>query len=161
MGAEPRRSTRHTRRLRANSGQESYDHEQLSRAACRRAIWAAAAAAGTVCPALPAAPALAASPRAAAGSRTAAGSAAPGSPWTIAFFSGPLSLTGVAGDGRGHPRGAGGPGQELAIGDAAGRTDYQDPHTGTTAAWEYATWTSPVHRLVRPRHPRSSPTGTR
>ncbi|MFI1016976.1 peptidase C39 family protein [Streptomyces sp. NPDC020965] len=27
-----------------------------------------------------------------------------------------------------------------------GRTDYPDPHTGTTTAWEYATWTSPSHR---------------
>ncbi|OIJ65581.1 peptidase C39 family protein [Streptomyces mangrovisoli] len=31
-----------------------------------------------------------------------------------------------------------------------GTTDYTDPHTGTTAAWEYATWTSPVHRLAVP-----------
>ncbi|WP_181791721.1 peptidase C39 family protein, partial [Streptomyces phytophilus] len=29
-------------------------------------------------------------------------------------------------------------------------TDYADPHTGTTASWEYATWTSPVHRLAPP-----------
>ncbi len=34
----------------------------------------------------------------------------------------------------------------LAIADAAGTTDYADPHTGTTATWEYATWTAPVHR---------------
>ena len=27
-----------------------------------------------------------------------------------------------------------------------GRVDHTDPHTGKTAAWEYATWTSPVHR---------------
>lgn len=33
----------------------------------------------------------------------------------------------------------------LVIGRAAGRTDYTDPHTGTTATWEYASWTSPVH----------------
>ena len=32
----------------------------------------------------------------------------------------------------------------------AGTTDYTDPHTGTTATWEYATWTSPVHRLRVP-----------
>ncbi|MFG2881047.1 peptidase C39 family protein [Streptomyces sp. NPDC048297] len=36
------------------------------------------------------------------------------------------------------------------IGAAAGSTDYTDPHTGTTATWEYATWTSPVHRLGVP-----------
>ena len=45
----------------------------------------------------------------------------------------------------------------------AGTTDYTDPHTGTTATWEYATWTSPVRddrlrrhragRLLERRHP--------
>ncbi|GGV95511.1 membrane protein [Streptomyces gelaticus] len=38
----------------------------------------------------------------------------------------------------------------LVIGHAEGRTDYTDPHTGTTATWEYATWTSPVHRSTVP-----------
>ncbi|GAB2811305.1 peptidase C39 family protein [Streptomyces chlorus] len=38
----------------------------------------------------------------------------------------------------------------LVIAKAAGTTDYIDPHTGRTAAWEYATWTSPVHRLTVP-----------
>ncbi|MFJ9956223.1 peptidase C39 family protein [Streptomyces avermitilis] len=38
----------------------------------------------------------------------------------------------------------------LAIATPAGRTDYTDPHTGRTATWEYATWTSPVHRLAVP-----------
>ncbi|MET8584363.1 peptidase C39 family protein [Streptomyces collinus] len=38
----------------------------------------------------------------------------------------------------------------VEIGTAAGRTDYTDPHTGTTATWEFATWTSPVHRLAVP-----------
>ncbi|TQK43268.1 peptidase C39-like protein [Streptomyces sp. SLBN-118] len=33
----------------------------------------------------------------------------------------------------------------LVIGAAAGRRAYTDPHTGKTATWEYATWTSPVH----------------
>src|SRR5689334_702479 len=32
----------------------------------------------------------------------------------------------------------------------AGRADYTDPHTGRTTAWEYAVWTSPVHRLAVP-----------
>ena len=35
----------------------------------------------------------------------------------------------------------------LTIGRAAGTTEYTDPHTGTTRTWEYATWTSPVHRI--------------
>ncbi|MER6676182.1 peptidase C39 family protein [Streptomyces sp. NPDC000983] len=38
----------------------------------------------------------------------------------------------------------------LVIASPAGVADYTDPHTGTTAAWEYATWTSPVHRLGVP-----------
>ncbi|MFF1277431.1 peptidase C39 family protein [Streptomyces marokkonensis] len=38
----------------------------------------------------------------------------------------------------------------LVIARAAGTKDYTDPHTGRTAAWEYATWTSPVHRLAVP-----------
>jgi hypothetical protein len=38
----------------------------------------------------------------------------------------------------------------VAIGSPAGTADYTDPHTGTTAAWDYATWTSPVHRLAVP-----------
>ncbi|MDQ0989748.1 peptidase C39 family protein [Streptomyces sp. V3I7] len=38
----------------------------------------------------------------------------------------------------------------LVLATPAGTTDYTDPHTGTTAAWEYATWTSPVHHLRVP-----------
>ncbi|MGW7408699.1 peptidase C39 family protein [Streptomyces sp. NPDC054833] len=38
----------------------------------------------------------------------------------------------------------------VMIATPAGTVDYPDPHTGTTAAWEYATWTSPVHRLSVP-----------
>ncbi|MFJ8940079.1 peptidase C39 family protein [Streptomyces sp. NPDC102365] len=38
----------------------------------------------------------------------------------------------------------------LEIRTPEGRIDYQDPHTNTTATWEYARWTSPVHRLAVP-----------
>ncbi|WP_221355707.1 peptidase C39 family protein [Streptomyces beigongshangae] len=38
----------------------------------------------------------------------------------------------------------------LEIGTPEGRSDYPDPHTGETAAWEYARWTSPVHRPAVP-----------
>ncbi|MFF8833073.1 C39 family peptidase [Streptomyces sp. NPDC015131] len=38
----------------------------------------------------------------------------------------------------------------LVIATPAGRTDYTDPHTGATAAWEYATWTSPRHTATVP-----------
>ncbi|MDO0928674.1 peptidase C39 family protein [Streptomyces sp. TG1A-8] len=47
-------------------------------------------------------------------------------------------------------RAVSGPRPAVVIGTPAGRTDYTDPHTGTTATWEYATWTSPVHRLTVP-----------
>ncbi|MEU9243694.1 peptidase C39 family protein [Streptomyces sp. NPDC048385] len=38
----------------------------------------------------------------------------------------------------------------VVIGTPAGTTSYTDPHTGTTADWEYATWTGPAHRLAVP-----------
>lgn len=38
----------------------------------------------------------------------------------------------------------------LVIATAAGTRDYTDPHTGKRADWEFATWTSPVHRLTVP-----------
>ncbi|MEV8543738.1 peptidase C39 family protein [Streptomyces sp. NPDC051572] len=47
-------------------------------------------------------------------------------------------------------RAVAGPRPGLVIGAALGRVDYTDPHTQKTAAWEYATWTSPVHRLSVP-----------
>ncbi|CAL9383579.1 peptidase C39 family protein [Streptomyces sp. enrichment culture] len=40
------------------------------------------------------------------------------------------------------------PGVVLAT--PAGTVDYTDPHTGRTAAWEYATWTSPAHTSTVP-----------
>ncbi|MGW0997380.1 peptidase C39 family protein [Streptomyces sp. NPDC002520] len=43
-----------------------------------------------------------------------------------------------------------GPRPGAEIGAAVGRTDYTDPHTGATATWEYAIWTSPVHQLSVP-----------
>ncbi|MFL9681977.1 peptidase C39 family protein [Streptomyces sp. KL110A] len=33
----------------------------------------------------------------------------------------------------------------LVLDAPLGRTDYTDPHTGRTSAWEYARWTSPAH----------------
>ncbi|MFF6981741.1 peptidase C39 family protein [Streptomyces sp. NPDC008343] len=38
----------------------------------------------------------------------------------------------------------------IVIAKPAGSIDYTDPHTGRTARWEYATWTSSVHRLAVP-----------
>ncbi|MFG3114905.1 peptidase C39 family protein [Streptomyces sp. NPDC048197] len=55
--------------------------------------------------------------------------------------------------GRGHADGtavAHGPRPGIRLARPAGTADYKDPHTGRTAAWEYATWTSPVHALEVP-----------
>ncbi|WP_344175622.1 peptidase C39 family protein, partial [Streptomyces albidochromogenes] len=38
----------------------------------------------------------------------------------------------------------------VVIGTPSGRTEYTDPHTGTTSIWESATWTSPAHRSAVP-----------
>jgi hypothetical protein len=38
-----------------------------------------------------------------------------------------------------------GPRPAIVFDEAEGTTDYTDPHTRTTASWEYATWTSPPH----------------
>ncbi|MGK4579242.1 C39 family peptidase [Kitasatospora sp. HPMI-4] len=38
----------------------------------------------------------------------------------------------------------------VAITTPVGTVDYQDPHTGTSSPWEYATWTSPVRELATP-----------
>ncbi|MGW6859098.1 peptidase C39 family protein [Streptomyces xanthophaeus] len=38
----------------------------------------------------------------------------------------------------------------LGIAAPAGRTEYADPHTGRKSTWEYATWTSPLHRSSVP-----------
>ncbi|MFF3349948.1 peptidase C39 family protein [Streptomyces sp. NPDC002779] len=54
-----------------------------------------------------------------------------------------------SGTGKGT-RAVAGPRPGVAIGAPVGLADYTDPHTGTTATWEYATWTSPVHRLAVP-----------
>lgn len=34
----------------------------------------------------------------------------------------------------------------VVIAEPVGAADHTDPHTGRTTRWEYATWTSPVHR---------------
>ncbi|MFI8188777.1 peptidase C39 family protein [Streptomyces sp. NPDC085946] len=38
----------------------------------------------------------------------------------------------------------------VVIDTPEGTTDYTDPHSGRTASWEYARWTSPVHRFAVP-----------
>jgi hypothetical protein len=38
----------------------------------------------------------------------------------------------------------------LTLATPVATIDYTDPHTATTATWEYARWTSPVHQLAVP-----------
>ncbi|MFM9367538.1 peptidase C39 family protein [Streptomyces sp. Da 82-17] len=38
----------------------------------------------------------------------------------------------------------------IGIARPAGTVEYEDPHTGRTANWEYAVWTSPEHQLSVP-----------
>ncbi|MFD7922190.1 peptidase C39 family protein [Streptomyces sp. NPDC059740] len=45
---------------------------------------------------------------------------------------------------------AGGPRSGVRLVRPLGATEYHDPHTGTTASWEYATWTSAERRLAVP-----------
>ncbi|EPD96559.1 hypothetical protein HMPREF1486_00734 [Streptomyces sp. HPH0547] len=50
----------------------------------------------------------------------------------------------ASGTGKGT-RVTGGARAGVTLAKPVGTTDYRDPHTGRTAAWEYATWTSPRH----------------
>ncbi|CAM5382910.1 membrane protein [Streptomyces purpurascens] len=68
-------------------------------------------------------------------------------PWTTG--PGPRTTTGAAAP-PGVPVPSRAPARVLVIAKPAGTADYKDPHTGTTAPWEYGTWTSPVHRLAVP-----------
>ena len=75
---------------------------------------------------------------------------------------GPRTPTGARGTAEGTARRRRRP-PRLASRTPAGTADYTDPHTGKTATWEYATWTSPVapargprdrgHRLLERAHP--------
>ncbi|MFI1484166.1 peptidase C39 family protein [Streptomyces sp. NPDC020747] len=112
----------------------------------RRSLLAVAVAAATAGAASPAA-AAAGSTAGPARTRTAAPSKAPSSlvdnhAWT--------SYTDWRGGTAAGTRAVPGTRPGLVIGTPEGRTDYKDPHTGTTATWEYARWTSPVHRLAVP-----------
>lgn len=113
--------------------------------ASRRTVLATALAAAGAGALSAAAPALAAAPSARSGPsaahhRTAAG--VDNRFWSSAadWRGGTANGTKVLSGGR----------SGLAIATPAGSTDYTDPHTGSTSTWEYATWTSPVHRSKVP-----------
>ncbi|GGN71486.1 membrane protein [Streptomyces albiflavescens] len=102
----------------------------------RRAVLAAAVAAAT---AGAAGPAAAATP---AGSAEASSSLVDNRAWT--------SYTDWRSGSAQGTRAVSGARPGLVIAAPAGTSEYTDPHTGKTAGWEYATWTSPVHRLAVP-----------
>ncbi|MFE3634080.1 peptidase C39 family protein [Streptomyces sp. NPDC059168] len=111
--------------------------QQPSRRTVLAAAVVAAVASGTM-------PAAAATASASAGPGTAV---APGRPVDYHAWTSYSDWRGGTTEG---VRAVPGPRPGAEIGAAAGRTDYTDPHTGRTATWEYARWTSPVHRLAVP-----------
>ncbi|MET7379110.1 peptidase C39 family protein [Streptomyces sp. NPDC005526] len=120
--------------------------EQPSR---RSVLAAAVAAAAATATAAGAAPALAAGPAVGTGPAAPAAPAgrAPARPVDYRAWTTYVDWRG--GEAHGTEPVAGlRPGLRIAA--AAGTTDYTDPHTGRTASWEYATWTSPVHPLTVP-----------
>ncbi|MFI1158310.1 peptidase C39 family protein [Streptomyces sioyaensis] len=126
----------------------------MTSSAPRRTVLAAAlaAAAGAATPSAQAADAYRTS---AAG--TPAPAAAPTAPDAFAPRSKSLvdyhAWTTAADWARGHARGTGlahGARPGIRLVHPAGTVDYKDPHTGKSAAWEYASWTSPVHTLTVP-----------
>ncbi|MER5732430.1 peptidase C39 family protein [Streptomyces sp. NPDC002138] len=110
----------------------------------RRAVLAAALAAATAAT-VPAASA--ASAATAATPKGAGGAGAPGRTVDNRFWYSYGHWR--AGTHRGTAAAAG-PRPGLRIAVPAGRTEYADPHTGKKGTWEYATWTSPVHRPAVP-----------
>ncbi|WP_267245349.1 peptidase C39 family protein [Streptomyces sp. PR69] len=118
--------------------------------ASRRTVLSAAAAAGAgalpLASAAPEAAAAEATGPAAAAQRTAARGGRPPHPAPLIdnrFWS---SYTDWRCGEQAGTRPVGGRRPGLVIAAPAGRTEYADPHTGRTSLWEYATWTSPVHR---------------
>ncbi|NBM18378.1 peptidase C39 family protein [Streptomyces sp. GC420] len=137
----------------------------MSRLTPRRTVLAAlAAAAGTAASASAAVPATASSGVTPSGV-TPSGTVPSG---TVPSGAGPAAGAGRAAGGRlvdyrgwtsyGDWRGGTGEGATViggkrpgvVIGTPAGSGDHTDPHTGTTATWEYARWTGPLHTPAVP-----------
>lgn len=113
--------------------------------ASRRTVLATALAAAGAGALSAAAPAVAAAPSAGSGPSAAHRRAA--TPVDHRFWSSAADWRG--GTAKGTKVLSGGR-SGLVVATPAGTTDYTDPHTGTTGTWEYATWTSPVHRSKVP-----------
>ncbi|MFF2776699.1 peptidase C39 family protein [Streptomyces sp. NPDC058052] len=111
--------------------------------ASRRTVLAAALAAAAGTAAAGAVPASASAPGSAEGD---AGHRAPG---TVANRFWSTFTDWRSGDAEGT-RAVAGHRPGLVLDAPLGRTDYTDPHTGITSAWEYARWTSPAHAPAVP-----------
>ncbi|WP_415948476.1 peptidase C39 family protein [Streptomyces sp. KLOTTS4A1] len=125
----------------------------------RRTVLTAAVAAAAASAATPASatPASAASASASAASASAASAvsrapAAPGGPAAGRLVDNHFwTAYGDWRRGTAHgTRAVPGPRPGLAIAAPEGLREYTDPHTGTTANWEYATWTGPEQELAVP-----------
>ncbi|MET4924984.1 peptidase C39 family protein [Streptomyces sp. PSRA5] len=116
--------------------------------ASRRTVLATALAAAGAGALSAAAPALAAAPAApSARSGPPAAHHRAGTPVDNRFWTSSDDWRGGKGDGT---KVLSGSRSGLVVATPAGSTDYTDPHTGKTSTWEYATWTSPVHRSKVP-----------
>ncbi|MGW2616304.1 peptidase C39 family protein [Streptomyces sp. NPDC001500] len=116
--------------------------EQPSRRSVLAAAVAAAAAGGP-------APTATAAPAGAAADPTDAGDAGAAPARSVDLLAWTTYADWSAGAARGTRAVAGArPGVVLAA--PLGSVDYADPHSKTTAAWEYATWTSPIRALAVP-----------
>ncbi|MDJ1132429.1 peptidase C39 family protein [Streptomyces iconiensis] len=124
-----------------------------SRPANRRTVLAAAVAVAASAAAAPVA--LAADSRS-GGATGAAGTGRPGSPGRPGKAETHVDLhtwssrkDWSAGEAKGT-RAEGGARPGIVLATPAGTVEYADPHTGRTATWEYATWTSPRHKSAVP-----------
>ncbi|WP_189109170.1 peptidase C39 family protein [Streptomyces camponoticapitis] len=122
-----------------------------SSSASRRTVLAtalAAAGAGALSAAAPAVAAASAAPSApSARPGPSAAHRRAGTPVDNRFWSSSTDWRGGTGNGTKVLTGSR---SGLVVATPAGSRDYADPHTGTTSTWEYATWTSPVHRSTVP-----------
>jgi hypothetical protein len=115
----------------------------------RRTLLAAAVAAAVGTPAALAATASAAAPAPAGGSRSYRPRPSDTAASTIEYRGWSTAADWRGGTAEGVSVVAGTrPGVEIA--SPAGTVEYTDPHTGTTASWEYARWLSPVHTAATP-----------
>ncbi|MFI5758808.1 peptidase C39 family protein [Streptomyces sp. NPDC051569] len=116
----------------------------------RRTVLAAAFAVAAGAGAVSAVPAAAASPASPSSTPAPTAPAAPTAPKSLvdnAFWTSYADWRSGAARGT---RAVAGARPSLVIDTPAGRSDYTDPHTGKAATWEYASWTSPLHRSKVP-----------